>query len=470
MRPFFLSWAAQALHAKLYGGPDTRVQNICTDTRSLEPGDLFFALVGENTDGHLFLADASAKGAVGAVVHSYMPDIPLPQIVVPNTLTALGDLANAYRMQFSIPVVGITGSVGKTSTKELAAALLSTHYKTLANPKNLNTEIGVPLTLFQLEETHEAAVIEMGMRGLGQINRLAEIVAPLVGVITNIGYAHIELLGSRENIAKAKSELLTHLHSSGTAVLPADCDFLPYLQSRVPSSCRILTFSGQGAPADISVLPIQIDERGHAILQVTIEGQRWQVPLAVLGKHHATNAAAALAVAMALEVPLEKALAALSQWRGVEGRLVSRRTAQGALLLDDCYNAGVESVIAALDTLASLATPANRVAILGDMKELGDFAPQAHRIVGEKIVEIGGVRLLITVGPLARRIAEAAELDSTGKELPLVHRHFDTSEEAAKLGELSIFPSDVVLVKGSRAMRMEQIVATLTAEKEASHA
>ncbi|CEK12761.1 UDP-N-acetylmuramoyl-tripeptide--D-alanyl-D-alanine ligase [Chthonomonas calidirosea] len=457
---FSIEWVCEVLKSPLVGNPNTLVESVSIDTRTLQPGALFFALAGEHTDGHRFLQQAAERGAVAAVVKIPLHDLPIPQIVVPDTLRALGDLAAHYRRRFPIPLVGITGSVGKTSTKELTAALLRTRYTTLSNPKNLNTEIGVPLTLFQLASHHEVAVIEMGMRGLGQIDRLAEIASPNIGVITKIGYAHIELLGSREKIAEAKSELLARLPADGIAVLPAECDFLPYLRSRVASTCRIITFSGTGSPADVSVKPLEAREKGSLRLALDLHGHRYTVQMTALGSHQAHNAAAALAVALALDVPLEKALTALSQWPGAEGRMTSRRAQNGACVLDDCYNAGVESMLAALQTLASLTGPENRVAVLGDMKELGDFALKAHQMVGQAVAQIG-LRLLITVGDLAQQIAEEANRNLQPGE-PILHQHFPTSEEAAKNIGLHIRPSDTVLVKGSRAMQMEQIVSALT--------
>ena len=229
MESFTLGWAVEKLGANLPEGAAERVvRGICTDTRNDAQDTLFFALKGETSDGHQYVEKAFEKGAMAAIVSEVQSNIDGIQIVVPDTVIALGDLAQAYRLQFDIPVVGITGSVGKTSTKEMTAAVLRTKYNVLANEKNYNNEIGVPLTLFRLEKTHEVAVIEMGMRGLGEIDRLAEIAAPTIGVITNIGYAHIERLGSQEKIAEAKSELLARLPSDGVAILPAEDKFLVY--------------------------------------------------------------------------------------------------------------------------------------------------------------------------------------------------------------------------------------------------
>ena len=226
---FTIRWLVETLNAPILADAAVALHGVVTgvsiDTRTLKPGDLFFALQGEHSDGHEYVKAAFEKGAIAAVVSHPVADAGGRQIRVPDTLRAFGDLAGAYRRLFDIPVVGVTGSVGKTSTKEMIAAVLRTRYNVLANEKNFNNEIGVPLTLFQLEARHEVAVIEMGMRGLGEIDRLAEIAAPTIGLITNIGYAHIERLGSRENILRAKTELYQRLPKGGIAIVPADSEF-----------------------------------------------------------------------------------------------------------------------------------------------------------------------------------------------------------------------------------------------------
>ncbi|HZO91046.1 MAG TPA: UDP-N-acetylmuramoyl-tripeptide--D-alanyl-D-alanine ligase [Chthonomonadaceae bacterium] len=471
MEPFTLAWAAEAMGARLHGTPTGLVQGICTDTRRGASGALFFALQGEHTDGHNYVAQAFAAGAVGAVVSREAAGISGPLLVVPDTTRALGDLAARYRRRFVIPIVGVTGSVGKTSTKEMIAASLRAKYNTLANEKNFNNEIGVPLTLFALTPAYEVAVIEMGMRGLGEIDRLAEIAQPTVGAITNIGYAHIERLGSRERIAQAKSELLARLPEGGIAVLPRHDPFYDYLRGRVPQGCRVLSF-GQGRvecepQPEVCVTPVRDLPEGGLSAHVRAPGESAQLALRVPGSHHLQNAAAALAVAVALSVPLTQAAAALESWQGAEGRMVITRTPEGLTVLNDCYNAGPESMQAALATLAQVAPQgAGRVAVLGDMKELGDFAPEAHRLVGRKAAETG-LRLLVTVGDLAREIAAEAERHAGDRGLALpALRHFADSEAAAAHIRDLAAPGDAVLIKGSRAMQMETIVAALTGAQE----
>jgi UDP-N-acetylmuramoyl-tripeptide--D-alanyl-D-alanine ligase len=442
MEPITLAWAAEAMGARIVGARDDVVQSVCTDTRQAVRGSLFFALAGEHSDGHDYVVQAFAAGAVGAVASKEVLDAAGPLLIVPDTLRSLGDLAMHYRRQFAIPVVGVTGSVGKTSTKEMIATVLRTKYNTLASAKNFNNEIGVPMTLFGLTKAHEVAVIEMGMRGLGEIDRLAEIAQPTIGLITGIGYAHIERLGSQQNIAQAKSELLARLPSDGVAILPSHDPFCDTLRSRVPVGCRILTYDRSAQDT---------------------------IPLQVIGVHHIGNAAAALAVASALAVPRPQAMAALGQWQGAEGRMVVRETPEGWHVLDDCYNAGPESMEAALATLAASA-PSVRVAVLGDMRELGDFAPEAHRRVGRAVVD-QHVSLLVTVGALAEEIANEARryADCLGAAPPGIQRFAATEQAAANIRSVlaaeAVCSEAWILVKGSRAMEMEQIVAALTGEQ-----
>ena len=334
MQSFTIRWLVQTLNAPILADSAVALHGVVTgisiDTRTIQPGDLFFALQGEHSDGHEYVKAAFEKGAIAAVVSRPVADAGGRQIRVPDTLRAFGDLAGAYRRLFHIPVVGVTGSVGKTSTKEMIAAVLRTRYETLANEKNFNTEIGVPLTLFQLEARHEVAVIEMGMRGLGEIDRLAEIAAPTIGLITNIGYAHFERLGSQENIAQAKTELFQRLPQDGIALIPLNPmahDYggitstenpavyrcLPgmtpaaisqYLRERVPVGRRIIVFgpSGavpvRGAASDVLLAPLVERDDGGVDALAIAGNEEIEFTLFAVGRHHIQNAAAALAVGL----------------------------------------------------------------------------------------------------------------------------------------------------------------------------
>ena len=521
MEPFTLTWAVEAMGGQIVGetsDPNALVTSVCVDSRQAKPGALFFALQGENADGHAYVAQALKAGAVGAVVAHVVdtndtgetteaeainteiePDgrpieVEGAQIVVPAPLRALGDLARRYRRQFAIPIVGVTGSVGKTSTKEMIAQALRTTYKTLANEKNYNNEIGVPLTLFNLDKTHEAAVVEMGMRGLGQIDYLAEIAEPTIGVITNIGFSHLELLGSQENIAQAKSELLARLPANGVAVLPRDgsstvdythiptddpnrfkvrvpmsnTQVYEFLASRVPEGCRIITtgktYQNSNILTNVALYSLNDLPDGGVEGTAIVDEQDYEFTLRVVGRHHIANAEASLAVAHALDVSIPSALQALAEWQGAAGRMTKRLTPHNITVLDDCYNAGLESMTEALNTLQHIGT--SNVAILGDMRELGDFAEQAHKNIGIAVAS-QSVKLLICIGPLAAIIAEKAEqLQKQAGSPTTIVRFADSASAAVHIREL-VQPGDTVLVKGSRAMGMEVIVDALM-EKTAS--
>jgi len=441
--------AAQIVGARLLGGEGGAFRRVSTDTREDVNGALFVALRGERTDGHLYVREAFAKGAVAALVDHAIPEAPGPQLVVADTQRALLSLAASYRMRFTLPVVAVTGSVGKTSTKEMTALALSSLGPVHSNRGNLNNEIGVPLTLFGLERCHRALVVELAMRGAGQIAELAHAVCPSIGIITNIGMTHIELLGSRDNIAAAKAELIAALPPGGAAIINADDDYSGYLRSQAP--CRVVSF-GIHAPSDFQVTDIRFTENGAPEFRVNGVGVRLQTP----GVHHVPNAAAACAAAACLGVSLQEAAAALANFRAPAMRMAVRELEAGILLLDDAYNAAPDSVRAALDTLIILARGRRRVAVLGDMKELGLWSKEAHEYIGSAAAE-AGVDLLITVG------AEAAYAGQemarrVGAQRAVAFRH--TEEAAASIAQL-VEPGDVVLVKGSRAMAMERIVAAL---------
>jgi UDP-N-acetylmuramoyl-tripeptide--D-alanyl-D-alanine ligase len=334
---FTLSQAAQATQGRILSGDaSTRCLAVSSDTRTIVAGDLFVALRGERFDAHEFLPQAKESGALAAVVENaaHSPQ-ELACIQVENTLHSLGDLACYHRLRFPIPVVGITGSYGKTTTRALMAAALHARLNVLATAGNFNNEIGLPMTLFGLDETHECAVLEMAMRGNGQIKYLAEIATPTVGVVTNIGPQHIELLGSLDNIARAKAELIEALPADGVAVLPADDEYSQFLVQRAP--CRVVTF-GQSEDADYRVTSIAGTEEGFISFCVgSPRGETCHLTLPMPGAHNAINAAAALAVAGTLEVPLADAARALENVE-VPGARMRVLKKGGITIIDDCYN------------------------------------------------------------------------------------------------------------------------------------
>lgn len=455
MEPVTLDDVAKAIGGVLQGERTRLVRGISIDSRTVQPGQLFFALRGERTDGHQYVRMSAERGAVGAVV-SQPVDAPegFPLLFVADTVWALGCFARWYRSQFDIPVVGITGSAGKTTTKEMTAAALSARYRVLKSPQNLNTEIGVPLALARLEREHTAAVLELAMRGRGQIDWLAYLARPQVGVITNIGWAHLGLLGSRDNIALAKSELLYRLPSDGIAILNADDDYYDFCRRQAP--CAVWSFGWQ-RPATVRATNVTLDEQGQA--QCVVRYRREAVPLRVPvpGLHHLSNALAALTVAVALEVPLEEAVSHLEQVSALERRMAIVHTRKQVTVLDDTYNANPASVRAALHTLQRVANGSRRVVVLGDMLELGDEAPRLHREVGREAAQIGA-QVLVAVGEMAEEVLRGAQMERH----PPQCLAFRDSRAAAEQVPALLQPGDVVLVKGSRALQMEQVVQAIT--------
>ena len=451
------------------------VCGVQTDSRRIERGNLFVALRGEKFDGHNYLKQVAEQGAVAALVEAEQKDVDLPQIVVPDTLKALGDLARFHRQRFDIPIVAVTGSYGKTSTRALIFAALSAGGETLTSQANFNNEIGLPMTLFQLDKEHQFAVLEMGMRGLKQINYLAKIAQPTVGVITNIGPQHIELLGNLENIARAKAELIENLPADGLAVTPADSQFLPMLKEKAP--CRFVTF-GLAKEADYRIVEVETREDGNISFAVTIssgacalfqsgfrlrtrleEGAspaecKFAIELPIPGAHNAINAAAAFAVAHQLGGAPDAIVAALksAQLPGARMRVIQT---ESLTIIDDCYNAGPDSMRAALQTLRDFPGDGRRVAVLGAMRELGEFSDDEHRAIGALAGEI--CDFVVGVGPETQPMVEVLREQGQYQLLG-----WSESADAATSVVLSkLQAGDIVLVKGSRSIGLEVVVEAL---------
>lgn len=434
------------------GETDIKITGVSIDTRTIDPGDLFIALTGESSDGHKFLHDALSKGAAGVVV-SRKVEAKCLAIRVPDTLIALGDLAAFYRMKFSPTVVGVTGSVGKTTTKEMIAAVAATMGPVLKNAGNFNNEIGLPLTLLDLAPRHRTAIVEMAMRGPGQIDYLAKIAKPSIGVITNIHMSHIELLGSMDAIADAKGELLDHLPSNGAAILNADDAYFDYLNRR--ANCKVVSF-GESPHANIRAVSAGIDVHGCCNFEVSTPTGSFSVMIPVPGEHNIKDALAAIAVGEELGIPHEKIREALANFKAPEKRSNVIPSRSGVVVIDDTYNAGPASVMSALKTV-SMMDGERKVAVLGDMLELGDHGVQAHLEVGRAVKELG-IDLLVTVGRLAELIARGA-IDA-GMPISQVIQFEDSAQAAAEV-KSKVREHDVVLVKGSRAMKMERVVEGL---------
>lgn len=426
---------------------------VSTDTRTVSPGDLFIALVGERFDAHDFIPQAIDKGAA-AVVASRPPAgaLVVPVLLVDDTLAALQRLAAYNRRQFTLPVVAVTGSNGKTTTKDLIASVLGSRYKTLKTTGNFNNHIGLPLTLLKLDGTYGAAVLEMGMRGLGEIDLLAGIAQPNVAVITNIGETHLERLGSIENIATAKSEVLNHLDPEGTAVLNGDDPWVRKVAGKFKG--RVL-FYGTGAENDIRVADIKTDGQS-SVFTVHYQDRLASVMLPVPGRHNVQNALAAVGVGLVTGLSMDGITAGLAQPELTAMRLEVLEKGPYKII-NDAYNANTASVKAALQVLADQAGNRRRVAVLGSMFELGERAQAGHREVGEAAFE-SGIELLVTVGDLAEYIAKGALAKGMAPEKVF---HCRDNEQAMAALKSRITAGDVILVKGSRGMKMEEIVRSL---------
>jgi UDP-N-acetylmuramoyl-tripeptide--D-alanyl-D-alanine ligase len=452
--------AAEITGAKLVRGSvaESGIGSVVIDSRQATQGALFAALPGENTDGHHYVDAAFNAGAAAALVTRELPGNSRTLLVVPDTMQALWRLASWWRKERDPEVTAITGSVGKTSVKEMVAAICSKSGATLATSGNYNNELGVPLTLLRLQPAHQFAVVEIGMRGAGQIAPLVELACPDTAVITNIGLSHIELLGSQEAIARAKGEIFSNLQQDGTAVLPRDTPFYELLLSLVPPGIRIVTFTARpDDPADVSLGP------GHKSLLV--QGETYALTPSAAGAHVAANAACAVATGLAMGLDTASSVDAVNEWRGAEGRMHVREDSRRSItVLDDCYNAGQESTLSALATLQAWNTAGRRVAVLGDMRELGDHTVAAHQSVGNRAAG-ADIALLVTVGEFSEVTLEAAfHAGYTGTTLAC-----STAAEAAEVLNSHLHSGDVVLVKGSRAVGLEVVVEALTGQRSSYH-
>ena len=414
-----------------------------TDSREVKPGGLFFALRGGERDGHDFVADAVARGAAAAVVQRKTEVAPgIVEIVVPDTWSALYALASHALKRVQPLVVAVTGSNGKTSTKEMVAAVLGKHFNVLRTQGNLNTETGVPLTILSLEPHHSALVLEMGLQRTGDIERLAALARPLIGIVTNVGVVHIEFFASREELARAKGELVAALPEEGLAVLNADNQFYPLLAQM--TTARVASFGEERG--DYRVEGYEMLEEGGS--RFSLRGT--EVRLALDGRHQMLNAAAALAACEFAGVPLEVGALALSEVR-LEHRLQERPAPGGYTIVDDAYNASPESMLAAFDTVAGRSREGRLLAVLGEMRELGSLADEAHVRVGRRAAEVFAAFCVID-GVHARAMAAAG-----GGEI--------VADRAAAAGWVrrNAAAGDHVLVKASHGVRLDELVEELTA-------
>jgi len=436
--------AAAARGRLLQGDPAWPIARATVDSRLVQPGDLFVAMQGERTDGHLFIDRAIAAGAGGVLLREPRPLPPgLPAVAVDDVRAALLAAARAMAQGHQGIVGAVTGSVGKTTTKELWAAALGPLGPVFRNPGNLNSDIGMPLALFGLGPEHRAAVFELGMRGRGEIARLAAIVRPQVGIITVIGHSHLEVLGSVEAIARAKAELLAALPAGGTAVLNLDDPWFPFLRLSAPH--RILTV-GRGADADVRILGSETVGMDTSRLHLACGGASVTCALPLPGDGAALDGALAVAGALAAGVGLAAAAGALSRAEPPHGRLRTL-VAHGMTAIDDTYNAAPQSLRVALGLLRSLPCAGRRIAVLGDMRELGPEAPALHGAMGRDAAHSADI--VLAVGEYAPVVTAAARA-AGAQALTLA-----SVEEVAPWLRREGRPGDVVLFKASRALGLE---------------
>lgn len=429
-------------------GSRVRVRGISTDSRTVGPGELFVPLRGETFDGHDFLAEAANRGAAACLSEEMVAGLSVPVILVENTLMALGEMAAAVRGGFGAPVVAVTGSSGKTTTKDMLASILSSESDGLKTEGNFNNLIGLPLTLFRLQPTDQWAVLEMGMSALGEIARLCEIARPQIGVLTNIGPAHLQTLHGLEGVARAKGELFAALPPGGTAIANADDERVMNLP--VANGVSRVLF-GLNTEAQVRAERIACEGIRMGFDLCLPEGV-WPVKLGVPGQHNVSNALAASAAARELGVPPEKIVQGLECFRPSAGRMNMFPLSENKLLIDDSYNANPLSVEAALGVLAELPSSGRRIAVLGDMLELGTDAPELHRELGREAA--GLADYLLALGNHAADVIDGALGSGMTKDRALIME--DHAETVTWLRDHLGF-GDHILVKGSRGMRMDRI-------------
>ena len=434
---------------------DKKINDIVTDSRKITPESLFIALRGKNFDGHNFVSQVVASGAVCCVVDKDFDNAEnFPVIVVEDTLTAMQGIAAYYRRQFSIPSVAITGSVGKTSTKDMVACVLARKYKTLKTDGNFNNEIGLPLTAFRMSLDDQIAVFEMGMSSFGEISRLTKIAGPETAVITNIGFSHIEHLQSQENILKAKLEILDGLSSEGTVILNGDDPFLKGIEGSL--AFETLYYGIENDSCDISAFNIK-KYSDSSEFEFKIEGEIYKAAIHVPGEHHIYNALAAILIGIKYNIPLDEIIAGIADFETGGMRQNVKRLSK-YVLIEDCYNASPTSMKSGMEVLSvtvplSSSEPYRRVAVLGDMLELGEYSAQAHRSVGEMACDYD-FDCLVAVGNNAADIANGAI--EKGFKTSEIYVFYNTETAGEHIKEI-IKPNDIILLKGSRGMRLEEI-------------
>lgn len=437
---------------------DRLIRSVSTDTRTLQQGALYVPLVGDRFDGHQFLYQAIEAGGYAALWNESEP-IPecscsIPLIVVPDTLIALQQIAKKYRDELAIPVVGITGSNGKTTTKDLVAAVLSQSFQVHKTAGNLNNHIGVPLTLLSIPEETEIAIVEMGMSNAGEISLLSQLATPHVAIITNIGESHIEYLGSREGIAAAKLEILDGLQPDGTLIYDGDEPLLTQRVQQVPQTQIRVGWGEQNHD-----IPVDVEVMGAEGFTFQSKQTRYRYRLPLLGRHNVINALYAIAVGRFFQMSEEQIAQGLVQVRLTGMRLEMVTAKNGMPIINDCYNASPTSMKAAINLLQEIEPIKDKWALLGDIRELGDeWEESYHRDLGAYAIE-KGINKLFTVGDRGKWIAEGAQEANQDPSREIIH--FSSVEEASKHIQKIGHPQALILVKASRAMKLDQAIRSL---------
>lgn len=448
----------------ILGDKNTPWKHISIDSRTIQAGELFIALKGEKYDGHDFIKEAFTKGAAGVVLEKrYLEKNPFlfkelkkPLLAVDNTIKALQMWANYYHSLFRPFNICITGSNGKTTTKEMIVSLLSNRYNVLKSKGNYNNEIGVPLTILGLSYDHDVLVMEMAARKLGEIKELTEIVKPDIAVVTNIGDAHLGLFESKDNIAREKSELFLALKDKGTAIINRDDVYYAYLLNCVSAHNEVISF---GFHPQAQVRAINFRQKNEQVLhfELLLSGKdKFQVFLPLMGKFNVLNALAAIAVGIKMNIPIKEIVDSLANFKGVDLRMEYLLLEKGIILIEDYYNANPTATIEALQSVASIAGDRFKVAILGDMLELGDFSIGNHNEIGRKVAALS-YDMLITYGDYGNFIIQGAQKEGMRKG-KIYHFRKEEKEKLAHLLSQSIPQHSIVLLKGSRALCMEDIV------------
>ncbi len=441
---------------QISGDANTKIYGITTDTRKAGEGTLFVPLTGERFDGHDFIDSAFDGGAAAVITHKkIIPPEGKVVIEVADTLKAFGDIAKFYINKYRVPIVSVTGSVGKTTTKDMIAGVLETSYDTLKTEGNFNNEIGVPITALRLEKEHEAAVIEMGMSAFGEIERLADIVRPDIGVITNIGMSHIENLGSREGIFKAKMEITTFFTDKNVLIVNGDNDFLSTIGDK---PYRVVSYGIKNACCDVKAKDIEDLGLDGVRFTACVDGGEYPIEVYVAGEHNIYNALAAICVGREMGIPMENIRKGIAGFRLTKMRMDVEKI-NGITLINDCYNASPDSMNAALKVLSG-AEAGRRIAVLGDMLEMGSYADKAHYGIGQSVAE-NGIDILITAGEAAKRTAAGAEASGLKNVF-----WFPTAEGAGEYVSSQLKSGDAVLVKASRGMHFETVAEKI---KEVQH-